>query len=82
MKVVCKSCKKQIDTEKHDFCPKCGANLSEAEAVLEKEEKDSKPLFFLNNDLDNTVKRELTSAGMQILFALAVVLVFWLFGWL
>lgn len=28
MLIICKSCKKLIDTEKHDFCPKCGANFN------------------------------------------------------
>jgi len=27
MKIICNSCKAIIDTEKHDFCPKCGANF-------------------------------------------------------
>lgn len=28
MLIICKSCKKVIDTDKHDFCPKCGANFN------------------------------------------------------
>lgn len=28
MKIICSSCKKIVDTEKHDFCPKCGANFN------------------------------------------------------
>lgn len=27
MKIICNSCKAIIDTEKHDFCPRCGANF-------------------------------------------------------
>ena len=28
MLIICKSCKKIIDTDKHDFCPKCGSNFN------------------------------------------------------
>ncbi len=28
MLIICKSCKKLIDTDKHDFCPKCGSNFN------------------------------------------------------
>ena len=31
MFIICKSCKKLIDADKHDFCPKCGANFSYAD---------------------------------------------------
>ncbi len=31
MKIICSSCKKIIDTEKHDFCPKCGSNFNYSE---------------------------------------------------
>ncbi|MBR4111472.1 MAG: hypothetical protein IKK53_00405 [Ruminiclostridium sp.] len=28
MFIICKSCKKLVDTNKHDFCPKCGSNFN------------------------------------------------------
>ncbi len=28
MLIMCKSCKKLVDTNKHDFCPKCGSNFN------------------------------------------------------
>lgn len=31
MLIICKSCKKLIDTDKHDFCPKCGSNFNYGE---------------------------------------------------
>ena len=27
MFIICKSCKKLVDTNKHDFCPKCGSKI-------------------------------------------------------
>lgn len=33
MKIICGCCKKIIDTEKHDFCPKCGANFNYSQAL-------------------------------------------------
>lgn len=27
MKIRCERCRARIDTNKHDFCPKCGANF-------------------------------------------------------
>ncbi len=33
MLYVCKSCKKIVDTNKHDFCPKCGANFNYSEGL-------------------------------------------------
>ena len=79
MKVVCKACKKQVDTDKYDFCPQCGANLKEAEEVPEKAEKESKPLFFLNKEADDALKRELKANGLQLLIVLVILLIFWLF---
>lgn len=31
MLIICKGCKKLIDTDKHDFCPKCGSNFNYGE---------------------------------------------------
>ena len=31
MLIICKSCKKVIDTNKHDFCPRCGSNFNYGE---------------------------------------------------
>lgn len=31
MLIICKSCKKLVDTDKHDFCPKCGSNFNYGE---------------------------------------------------
>ncbi len=31
MLIICKNCKKLIDTDKHDFCPKCGSNFNYGE---------------------------------------------------
>ena len=31
MLIICKSCKKLVDTNKHDFCPKCGSNFNYGE---------------------------------------------------
>ncbi len=31
MLIICKSCKKLIDTDKHDFCPRCGSNFNYGE---------------------------------------------------
>ena len=33
MKIICGSCKAIIDTEKHDFCPKCGSNFNYSEGL-------------------------------------------------
>lgn len=33
MLFICKSCKKIVDTNKHDFCPKCGANFNYSEGL-------------------------------------------------
>lgn len=33
MKIICGCCKKIVDTEKHDFCPKCGANFNYSQAL-------------------------------------------------
>ena len=31
MLIICKSCKKLVDTNKYDFCPKCGSNFNYGE---------------------------------------------------
>lgn len=31
MLIMCKSCKKLVDTNKHDFCPRCGSNFNYGE---------------------------------------------------
>lgn len=31
MLIICKGCKKFVDTDKHDFCPKCGSNFNYGE---------------------------------------------------
>ena len=79
MKLICGKCKKKIDSENSDFCPKCGASLTEAEEVPEKAEKESKPLFFLNKEADDALKRELKASGLQLLIILVILLIFWLF---
>lgn len=33
MKIICGSCKAIIDTDKHDFCPKCGSNFNYSEGL-------------------------------------------------
>lgn len=33
MKIICGSCKKIVDTNKHDFCPKCGSNFNYYEGL-------------------------------------------------
>lgn len=33
MKVICKSCKKQIDIDKYDFCYHCGESIPDIEEL-------------------------------------------------
>ncbi|MBQ8614325.1 MAG: DUF4352 domain-containing protein [Ruminiclostridium sp.] len=40
MKIRCSNCKAKIDTEKYDFCPRCGAGFSYKEAAAEEPEPE------------------------------------------
>lgn len=79
MKVVCKSCKKQIYIEKHDFCPKCGANFqykNKKETSWDKLQKIVCP----NKEAENALLDIIVGNVGPVIFALLVILVFWLFG--
>lgn len=73
MLIICKSCKKLVDTNKHDFCPKCGSNfnygenLTVATNTADYEEYERRMAEQQRNAVENRMNnpRELTKKETQ-----------------
>ncbi len=73
MLIICKSCKKLVDTNKHDFCPKCGSNFNYGENLTvvtntaDYEEYERRMAEQQRNAVENRMNnpRELTKKETQ-----------------
>lgn len=74
MKLICGKCRKKINSENSDFCPKCGASLSLASEIPEKEDLRSL-------DEEEKAKKQVMSAVIGFLASIALIILKELFGW-
>ena len=57
MLLICKSCKKIIDTNKHDFCPKCGANFNYSEGLSDGTRTEDYAEYQRNREHEEEMRR-------------------------
>ena len=77
MKLICGKCRKKINSENSDFCPKCGVSLSLASEIPEKEDLRSP----FDKEMDKNVKNELMINAIAFLVAIVLIILKELFGW-
>lgn len=77
MKLICGKCRKKINSENSDFCPKCGASLSLASEIPEKEDLRSP----FDKEMDKNAKNELMTNAIAFLAAIVLIILKELFGW-
>lgn len=77
MKLICGKCRKKINSENSDFCPKCGASLSLASEIPEKEDLRSP----YDKEMDKEFKRDLIVHLIAFAFALVAIAMREFFGW-
>jgi len=77
MKLICGKCRKKINSENSDFCPKCGASLSLASEIPEKEDLRSP----FDKKMDEDFKNEFIVDVVIIAFALIIIALQKIFGW-
>lgn len=57
MLIICKSCKKLVDTEKYDFCPKCGANFNYSDNLNGDAAAENRKEYERNRNIERSYNR-------------------------